>query len=162
MVKEEKSRSPHRFSAVIYKAGINPCVEVPAKVRRALLGRQQKGNVPVKGSIKGFEFRATLIPVRGGLYRLYVNGDMRRGAKVAAGDTIKVVLAKDTEPREMIIPHALLLALEENAAARAAWEKLPPSHKKEILAYLNYLKTPEALERNVKKLIDRHLLKKKI
>ena len=48
---------------------------------------------------------------------------------------------------------ALREALEENPQAKAAWEALSPSRRREILSYLNFLKTPAALERNVQKTI---------
>ena len=41
----------------------------------------------------------------------------------------------------------------------AEFKKLTPSRQKDILKYLNYLKSEEALQRNIKKVIDQ--LKKK-
>lgn len=46
------------FSAKIYKTGINPCVDVPKLVSKAL---GEKGYIPVKGKS----------------YRFYINGQMR-------------------------------------------------------------------------------------
>jgi uncharacterized protein YdeI (YjbR/CyaY-like superfamily) len=52
------------------------------------------------------------------------------------------------------IPEKLQEALKNTRGTKDAFEKLTPSHRNEILAYLNYLRTPVALERNVKKVID--------
>ena len=78
---------------------------------------------------------------------------MRKKADVAVGDMIHLTLALDTEPREIPMPTAFAAALESNEKAKAAFEKLPPSHQKEILTYLNYLKKPETLKRNVEKVM---------
>ncbi len=51
------------------------------------------------------------------------------------------------------MPVALRDAMNSNAKAKAAWEGLAPSRRREILTYLNFLKTPAALERNVQKMI---------
>ena len=51
------------------------------------------------------------------------------------------------------MPRELVEALESNEKARTAFERLPPSHQKEILDYLNFLKKPESLERNIEKVI---------
>jgi uncharacterized protein YdeI (YjbR/CyaY-like superfamily) len=78
---------------------------------------------------------------------------MRKKANVTVGDQVHLALALDTKPRKVPMPPAFAAALKDNEKAKAAFEKLSPSHQKEILAYLNYLKKPETLERNIKKVI---------
>ncbi|MBI4303788.1 MAG: DUF1905 domain-containing protein [Chloroflexi bacterium] len=145
-----------RFSAIIYKVSINPCVDVPEEVSKAL---NRQGPIPVKGTLNGFQIKATLVPMGGGRHRLYINGDMRKMAKVGVGDEVQLQLLADTEPRLMPVPERLMQELERNKEAKDVWDRLPPSHRNEILAYLNYLKTPEALERNIPKVI-KHLQKR--
>jgi uncharacterized protein YdeI (YjbR/CyaY-like superfamily) len=50
------------------------------------------------------------------------------------------------------------LALQKNRKAKTAFERLTPSRQKEILTYLNWLKRPETLKRNVEKIVA-YLLK---
>jgi len=138
------------FSAKIFKVGVNPYVEVPENVSRCL---KKTGYIPVTGTINDFPIQATLVPVRNGRHRLYINGEMRKKANVAVGDLIRLVLALGTKPREVPMPAAFAAALESNEKAKAAFEKLPPSHQKEIISYLNFLKKPETLERNIEKVI---------
>jgi hypothetical protein len=145
---------PHEFSATIYKQGINPCVDVPTEVSAALGGR---GYISVRGTLDGHPIRATLVPLGKGKYCLFVNGAMRKAAGVDVGDVILVALELDPESRELPMPEAFIRALEQNPKAKAAFERLRPSRQKECLAYLNWLKRPESLERNVQKLIN-HLL----
>jgi uncharacterized protein YdeI (YjbR/CyaY-like superfamily) len=89
----------------------------------------------------------------GGRHRLYLNGEMRKRAGVSVGDRVDIVLEYDPESRKMVMPPELAKALEMNPAARAAFERLVPSRRKEILDYLNWLKRPDSLQRNIEKVI---------
>ena len=57
------------------------------------------------------------------------------------------------------MPGRLREALDSNAEAKAAWESLTPSYRREILTYLNFIKTETALERIVRKEIAELLLR---
>jgi hypothetical protein len=141
---------PCEFSATIRKAGINPYVGVPKQVS-TFFGK--RGNIPVHGILNGMAIRATLVPVGGGRHRLYVNGDMRKKANVKVGDRIQLALKLDTQLRTVPMPEEFASALRQNKQAEAAFERLPPSRRKEILSYLNYLKKPESLKRNIDKVL---------
>lgn len=141
---------PLKFTAEIQLTGINPYLDVPEGIREAF-GRG--GNLPVKGTINNHPFRSTLVPVRGGPHRLYINLEMRRGAGVGVGDTVEILLEHDPDPRVEPVPEILNLALEQDEAARAAWEALTPSGRREILLYLNSLKSQDAIRRNVEKVL---------
>lgn len=144
------------FTATIGNLGVNPYLTVPWSVSAAF-GRQ--GNIPIKGTIDDCPITATLTPTGNGWHRLYINTEMRRGAEVAEGDMVTFALELDTGSRELPVPEALVRAFESNEAAKTVWENMPPSHRREYLAYLNSLKKPETLERNVHKVIAA-LLKK--
>ncbi len=141
---------PQKFSATIAIAGINPYVVVPLRVSK-VFGR--RGNIPVRGKLNDVSISGTLVPAGNGHHRFYINGEMRKKAKVGAGDEITLSLEFDNEPRILPVPEALRLALENDEEAEEAWGNLTPSRRKEILTYLNWLKTPDALERNVRKVI---------
>jgi hypothetical protein len=143
-----------RFTATIFKVGINPCVDVPARVSAAL-GRT--GYIPVEGMLNGHPFKAGLVSLGGGRHRLYINGPMRKAAGVDTGDRITVTLNYDPKPRKVSMPKTFSQALEENPKAKQAWEDLAPSRQKEILNYLNHLKGPESLRRNVTRAINQLL-----
>jgi hypothetical protein len=138
------------FSETIRKAGINPCVDVPEHVS-VFFGK--RSYVPVVGLLNDTVIRATLVPVGGGRHRLYINGEMRKKANVYVGDKVHLNLMLDSEPRNVTVPKELAEALQKNERARAIFQGLRPSRRNEILAYLNYLKKPESLRRNVKKVI---------
>ncbi len=138
------------FSARVYKLGINPCVDVPGEVSQAFAKR---GYIPVRGALNGSPIRATLVPMGGGRHRLFLNGEMRKQAKVTVGDQVSLVLETDDQSRAVPMPAEFATALEEHAAAKVAFAQLLPSRQKEILAYLNWIKRPETLKRNIDKVI---------
>jgi hypothetical protein len=154
MSKQNESHGHIEFDAVIKKTGINPYIDLPDK---ACNWPARRGHVPVRGSLNGIPIRSTLVPLRGGSFRLYINTGMRTAAAVSVGDRIHLVLEIDPEPRLLPLPRALEAELEETTGARETWERLAPSRRKEILAYLNSLKTEEALLRNVKRVLDQLL-----
>ena len=90
-----------KFSAVIYKQGINPCVDIPERVSLAF---QRKGYIPVRGTLDKHPFQATLVPIGKGKYRLFINGKMRKLASVEVGDEIKVELEFDAQKRTIPMP----------------------------------------------------------
>ena len=47
----------------------------------------------------------------------------------------------------------LELALKKNKKANEVFKQLPPSRQKEILRYINFLKTEESVNRNIKRAI---------
>lgn len=141
--------TPHRFSAVIYKLGINPCVEVPLRVSKAF---NKRGYIYIAGTVNQTPIRATLVPIGGGRHRLFINGDMIKRSKVAVGDRITLTL-HTASPRSVPMPKGLAVALRTNPDAKAAWDQLTPSRQKEIKRYLNFTKNPETLRRNITKTI---------
>jgi hypothetical protein len=144
------------FPAAVHKLGINPCVDVPASVVTRLLraARRTSGPIPVKGTVERTPIVATVVKYQGE-WRLYLNTEMRRASGVDVGDTVAVALRFDPAPRVLSLPPLLRQALGKNQRARTIWNGLAPSHRREYLLYLNSLKTPESLARNVKKIIRR-------
>jgi len=51
------------------------------------------------------------------------------------------------------MPSWFKVPLSNNQQAKAAWDTLPPSRKKEILRYFSWLKSDEARQRNVDRAI---------
>jgi Domain of unknown function (DUF1905) len=138
------------FIVTIYKTGINPCVDVPEKITARM--QAVKGYIPVTGTINGHSFIQTLVPVKNGSYRLFVNGPMLKGSGTKLGDTVKFIIEQDTVTRAEPFPGALKRELKSNGLL-PEFDKLTPARKKEILRYLNNLKTKESLMRNIDKVI---------
>ncbi|MEW5797524.1 MAG: DUF1905 domain-containing protein [Bacteroidota bacterium] len=141
------------FAAKIYKVGINPCVKVPFKITTQM--RPVKGYIPVKGTINGHPFIQTLVPVKNAEYRLYVNGPMLKGSQTKNDDRARFIIEQDFAPRgakTYPMPKTFKKRLDEEHLHRK-FKQLTPSRQKEVLKYLNYLKTDKAVTRNVEKVI---------
>ena len=85
-----------------------------------------------------------------GAWRLYLNTPMRRDV----GDDATMVIEFDPELRIVPTHPKFAHALSKNKAAKAAFEKLAPSRQKDILRYLNSMKTEESLVRNIDKVMQ--------
>ena len=109
-----------------------------------------RGRVPVRGTINGFPFRTSIFPM-GGCHFMVVNKPTREGAKVKGGDTVKVVMERDDEKREITPPEDLARALKGDKAARAAWDKLSYTSRKEYAVAVESAKKPETRARRIEK-----------
>lgn len=145
----------YRFSAAIYKIGINPVVDPPDRALQSIFVQagRSKGSIPVSGTLNGAEFIQTLVKFRGA-WRLYVNGPMLKASGLKVGDTARIEIRFDPKPRETPMPKKFAEALRKDVKASAEFENLSPSRKKEILRYLGALKTPESLEKNVERVLQ--------
>jgi len=144
------------FSAKVIKLNINPCVNVPGKILNELFRQagKSKGPIPVCGKLNGAKFLQTVVRYKGE-WRLYLNTQMCVDSGVDVGDKVKIEIEFDPSPRLVPMRSAFRLALSKNIQAKTAFEKLPPSHQKEILRYLNSLKSSDAVNKNVKRAILR-------
>ena len=141
------------FKAKIYKVGINPCAEVPSSITRTM--NAYKGYIRVKGKIQNHPFQQTLVPVKNKEYRLFVNGSMLKGSGSKVGDVVLFFIEQDLARKNDIqkMPKSFRNRLEiENLHEK--FKALTPSRQKDILRYLNYLKTEIALDRNIEKVIN--------
>ena len=139
------------FRAKIYKVGINLCVDVPRRITAQMT--PSRGYIPVKGQIKDHPFEQTLVPVKNRPYRLYVNGLMLKGSGAGLGDSMTFSIEQTAAKRkDSLMPQDLKRKLVETNLM-STFTKLIPSRQKEILRYLNYLKTPEAKARNIDKIL---------
>ena len=144
-----------RFSATIYKIGINPVVDPSLEALEGVFEQagRSKGPIPVRGTVDGAPFEQTLVKFRGA-WRLYINGSMLKAAGLKVGDAANIDLEYDPKPREVEMPTQLRSALRKDKAARFEFEKLLPSRRKEIIRYIASLKTRDAVARNVERVIQ--------
>ena len=112
-----------------------------------------RARVPVRGTINGFPYRSSLMPM-GGCHRMVVNRGMRLGAGVRAGDTVSVVMERDDAPRTVTPPPRLKQKLAKSKAAQANWEKLSFTHKKEMARSIVEVKREQTRARRLAKVMD--------
>ncbi len=143
-----------KFSAKIYKIGINPYVLLPSVILKFLFREagKKKGNIPVKLIINEQLFIQNLVKYSG-KWRLYLNTPMRKIAGKDVGDIIEINIEFDPSERITPMHPKLEMALQKNIKAQQAFYQLSTSRQKEILRYINFLKTEESVDRNVKRAI---------
>jgi uncharacterized protein YdeI (YjbR/CyaY-like superfamily) len=77
----------------------------------------------------------------GGRYLVPLSAENRTAAGVAAGDEVDVDIVADDAPREVSVPADLDAAL--TGPARAAYDGLSYSHRKEWVRWVEEAKKPE-------------------
>ena len=112
--------------------------------------------VSVEGRLNEASIRATLVPVGKGRHRLFVNGGMREAAGVAVGDTVSFELLS-TAHANVSVPEDLADALDEVDGAREAFEAMSPSHRRELIRYVDDARTPSTRERRIGRTADHAL-----
>ena len=108
---------------------------------------------PVVATVNGYEWRTSVTRMRGE-FLVGLNREVREGAGVQAGDTVTLALRLDTAPREVEVPEALARALDADPAARAAFEKLAFTHRKEFARWIDEAKREQTRDRRVAQALD--------
>lgn len=103
---------------------------------------------PVKVTVNGHTF-AGRIGRMGGESLLGFNRAVREACGVEAGQEIDLVVTLDDAPREVELPPALAAALERDADARARFDALAFSHRKEFARWLREAKRDDTRDRRV-------------
>jgi hypothetical protein len=107
----------------------------------------------VKVTIGDYTYRTT-IGVMDGRFMIPLSAEHRKGAGIAAGDEITVMIELDTEPREAVVPADLAAALEGDAEAKRVFGGLSYSHKRQHILYIEEAKTAETRERRIGKTLE--------
>lgn len=138
-----------RFRARLGSAGRPLFVIVPFDVKKEF----GKARAPVKVSVNGLSYRSTIC-VYGGKYYLPVRSDHREAAGVKAGDIVDVTIASDTEAREVEVPAELATVFAKSRQAKASWEQLSYTAKKEHAVAILAAKKPETRSRRLQKILE--------
>jgi hypothetical protein len=142
------------FSASVRIIGVNPYVPVPPNILSALLKKAGRPTspLPVKGKLNGHRFTQTIVKYQG-KQRLYLNTPMRNAARIGVGDKANVEVDFDGRPRIVPMHPKFKRALAKNKKALTTFQRLPPHRKKEILRYINFLKTAKSVDQVVSRMV---------
>jgi hypothetical protein len=153
------SKSKCSFEAVIKIRGVNPYILV-SKAHATLLKPGWRKPLPILVRIDGRPHnahRVNLMPVGDGSFYLYLNEVIRTAAGAAVGDSVSAEVQVDTSYRngpQHSMPKWFREALKKKPRARANWDALIPSRRKEVLRYLARLKSKEARDRNLTRMMQ--------
>ncbi len=133
------------FTTTIKVDGNNTGIEVPPEVIAAL-GPSKKP--PVVIALAGYTYHNT-VAVMGGHYMVSLSKAHREAAGVVGGQTVEVTIELDETPRTVEVPEDLAAALSAKAGARAAFDALSFSKRKEFVRQIEEAKTQETRERRI-------------
>ena len=108
---------------------------------------------PVLATVNGHSWR-TSVARMGGEYLVGLSRAVREAAGVEAGDKVEVVLELDRAPREVDVPEALAVALAGDPAAKAAFDGLAFTHRKEFARWVAEAKREETRQRRVEQALQ--------
>jgi len=108
---------------------------------------------PVVATVNGHTWRTTIMRM-GGEFVLGLSREVREAAGAQAGDEVGVTLELDEAPREVEVPAALAAALEADPQARAAYERLSFTHRKEYARWIAEAKREQTRARRVAEAIE--------
>ena len=115
-----------------------------------------RGRVKVSATFDGEPYRGSIVPM-GGSHVLGIRKAIREAIGKSIGDTVKVVLERDTEERVVEVPIELADAFKRNKQARRRYDGLSYTHRREYAEWVGGAKKPETRERRAQKTIEQLL-----
>ncbi len=147
--------STHHFTAPLSRfpgKGGYYHVEFPHVVEK-LFGT--KGSVRVLGTFNGYPMDRALIPRGDGTHYLIFSGDMRRLARLAVGDAVRIELWRNETPHDFQIPEELSAALDLEPSAQAAFERLKPGVRRGMAIWVDQAKSLDVRARRATDMLGR-------
>jgi hypothetical protein len=140
-----------RFRAELQRRGPAAAV-VLDDAQVATVGEGAK-RFPVVATVNGYTWRASVARM-GGEFLLGLNREVREAAGVAAGDEVAVVVTLDDQPRDVEVPEDLADALASVPEAKARFDKLAFTHRKEYVRWVTEAKRDDTRRRRVARAVE--------
>jgi hypothetical protein len=140
------------FRATLQKRG--PAAAVVLDQQQVAAVGEGAKRFPVLATVNGHTWRATVARMHGELL-VGLSREVRGAAGVEAGDEVAVNLSLDTAPREVTVPGDLGGALAADEQARAAFDALAYTHRKEYVRWIEDAKRPETRARRLTQTLER-------
>lgn len=140
-----------RFQAELQSAnGNGRWVAVPAEIADSFATRRE----PVRGTVNGVAYRSRLAAY-GGYSYLGFTAAIRKQARIELGDLLDIEIEADPEPRKVTLPPALATALGADAEAKAAFDRLAFTHRREYATWVAEAKRQPTQDRRVAQVLQR-------
>jgi hypothetical protein len=139
------------FTAVIQNAGGGGAfVEVPFDVEAVFGAKKPK----VKAMIEGVPYRGLLTRMGTDFHMLIILKGIREQIGKTFGDEVTITVEPDTEPRLIEVPADLKKALRTEKEAKAFFDKLSYTHRREYVMWINEAKREETRQNRILKAIE--------
>ncbi len=143
------------FDAVIEAAdGGGAFVRLPGDAASVFATRAR---FPVRATFNGIPYTGSTMPMGDGTFCVGILKSIRREAGVDVGDTVAVVLERDTAEREVDVPAELAAALAASPAAAARFDALSFTHRREQARYVAEAKKAETRRQRAARTVERLL-----
>lgn len=152
---------PIQFKAIIKQHGsMNAAfVEFPFSTQELF---NKKGQVKIKAIFdEKVEYRGSLAKMKSDCHMLGLTQEIRKQLGKTFGDEISVSLTEDLEERTVEIADDILTVFHENPEAKALFDKMSYTHRKEYIRWINEAKKPETREKRKIKMVEMILEGKK-
>jgi hypothetical protein len=110
-----------------------------------------KSRIPVQGTVDGSPFRSSLMPQGDGLFIIVVNKELRDQINKQSGDSVTVIMERDTDVRTVEVPQDLADALEAHTTAQVSFNTYSYSHQKEYVDWISSAKKAETRAARIEK-----------
>lgn len=145
------SKDRQEFEATIESgSGGGAAVTIPFDVETVYGTR---GRVKVKATFDGHPYRGSIAPM-GGRHLLGVTQAVRAAIGKSVGDTVAVVLERDTDERQVEVTAELARALAEKPEALRFFNGLAYTYRKEYAQWIAGAKRAETRARRLDKAIE--------
>ena len=108
---------------------------------------------PVVATVNGYTWRTSVMRM-GGEFLLGLNKEVRQGAGAEAGDEVDVTVELDAAPREVEVPDALAAALATDPEAKASFDRMAFTHRKEYARWIADAKQEQTRQRRVAQALE--------
>ncbi len=144
----------NRFKSVIEAAGRGGAyVRVPFDVEK-VYGRKR---VKVVATFNGAVYRGSIVGIGGPAHILPILKAIRKEIGKDVGDTVKVTVREDSEPRVVVPPKDFASAMKGSPRAAAFFRALSYTRQREYVKWIEDAKRPQTrasrIERSVKMLL---------
>jgi hypothetical protein len=146
--------NPIQFTAIIQQNGaMNAAfVEFPFSTEELF---HKKGLVKIKAVFDDkVEYRGSLAKMNSDCHILGLTQEIRKQLGKTFGDEVSVSLTEDKEERVVAIADDITNVFNENPEAKALFDKMSYTHRKEYIRWIEEAKKPETRENRKIKMIQ--------
>lgn len=111
----------------------------------------KRGLIKVRATFDGAEYRGSLMPMGDGKHCIGLTKAIRSRIKKGPGDVIHVTIEEDKAERTVEIPAELEAILKKHKKARAFFDSLSYTHRKEYARWIASAKREETKIKRIKK-----------
>ena len=139
------------FKAVIQNAGGGGAfVDIPFDVEKIFGAKKPR----VRAVIEGVPYRGILSRMGGDQHILIILKGIREQIGKTFGDEIAITVEPDTEPRVVEVPKDLAREFKKNKEAKAFFDNLSYTHRREYVNWINEAKREETRQNRIAKTIE--------